>query len=527
MAARKPVVIRGDNLFGEMPAGDTVHASALSAALAALDPLTPSANKLLRYTSGTTAELIDIVAVANGGTGASTLTGYVKGNGAGAFTASASIPNTDISGLGTMATQNATAVAITGGTISGVTSLDVTGTAAPLATLNRTGSAVNTALAFQNTSGTVYVGHGAANTFAIDGDANISNLPWFQCASSGINATAIGAATPSTGAFTTGAFSGAVSLGTSAANAITVNGRPTLNDTILRWAGTALSILPTTSDGADTGEFYLDGGGAASASRGAWIGIYGNENASRPGDLRLHAGNVSGGAVTIAAGADVDVAAFTTTGLAVTGAISATGQITAASAVRSTGAVATLAANQAGMDFVSGAGRSYALGADNATIGTYRIAVFSANASIGGTRLEVSSTGAAVTGAVSATTTITAGTTVTAAKSLLVSDVYQLTDVASAAETRTIDLANGAVQTLSANQTFTLTYAGPAGSAGSFWLFVWNPSGSSFTVSTPRAPSASVQCTSNKTTLIHGFWDGTQGWVITGTPFGNSDIRPT
>jgi hypothetical protein len=61
------------------------------------------------------------LAVANGGSGASTLTGYLKGNGASAFTGSATIPNTDIAGLGTMSTQNATAVAITGGTIDGVT----------------------------------------------------------------------------------------------------------------------------------------------------------------------------------------------------------------------------------------------------------------------------------------------------------------------------------------------------------------------------------------------------------------------
>jgi len=60
------------------------------------------------------------IGVANGGTGATTLTGYVKGAGTAALTASATIPNTDITGLGTMATQNASAVAITGGTINGI-----------------------------------------------------------------------------------------------------------------------------------------------------------------------------------------------------------------------------------------------------------------------------------------------------------------------------------------------------------------------------------------------------------------------
>ena len=61
------------------------------------------------------------IAVNKGGTGATTLTGYVKGAGTSPLTASATIPNTDITGLGTMSTQNANAVAITGGTVDGVT----------------------------------------------------------------------------------------------------------------------------------------------------------------------------------------------------------------------------------------------------------------------------------------------------------------------------------------------------------------------------------------------------------------------
>ena len=59
--------------------------------------------------------------VVKGGSGATTLTGYLKGNGTAAFTASATIPNTDISGLGTMSTQAASSEAITGGSIDGVT----------------------------------------------------------------------------------------------------------------------------------------------------------------------------------------------------------------------------------------------------------------------------------------------------------------------------------------------------------------------------------------------------------------------
>ena len=90
--------------------------------------------------------------VSNGGTGATSLTGYVKGNGTSAMTASASIPNTDVSGLGTMSTQNANNVAVTGGTIAGAT---ITG-----GTINNTTIGAGTAAAgtFTNvamTTGTI------------------------------------------------------------------------------------------------------------------------------------------------------------------------------------------------------------------------------------------------------------------------------------------------------------------------------------------------------------------------------------
>lgn len=90
-------------------------------------------------TLGWTGEL----SVARGGTGAATLTGYVKGNGTSAFTASATIPNTDVSGLGTMSTQNANAVAITGGTINGTTLGATTRASANVTTLDASGSVSN------------------------------------------------------------------------------------------------------------------------------------------------------------------------------------------------------------------------------------------------------------------------------------------------------------------------------------------------------------------------------------------------
>jgi hypothetical protein len=58
--------------------------------------------------------------VPNGGTGATTLTGYVKGTGTTAMTASSTIPNTDITGLGTASTKDA-------GAALGVATLDAGG----------------------------------------------------------------------------------------------------------------------------------------------------------------------------------------------------------------------------------------------------------------------------------------------------------------------------------------------------------------------------------------------------------------
>jgi len=96
------------------PAGTAGNPTfALADDLAAVEGL--ASTGIARRTGASTWTAGGTVTVAEGGTGVGTLTGYVKGNGTSAFTASATIPNTDISGLGTMATQNASAVAITGG----------------------------------------------------------------------------------------------------------------------------------------------------------------------------------------------------------------------------------------------------------------------------------------------------------------------------------------------------------------------------------------------------------------------------
>ena len=141
------------------------------------------------------------IGVAYGGSGAATFTaGYLKASGTSAFTTVASIPNTDITGLGTMSTQNANAVAITGGTISGLSSpLAVAsgGTGAATLTGYVKGSGTSALTASATIPSTDITGLGTmstqnANAIAVTGGT--------------INGTTIGATKPSTGAFTTGAF---------------------------------------------------------------------------------------------------------------------------------------------------------------------------------------------------------------------------------------------------------------------------------------------------------------------------------
>jgi len=122
-------------------------------------PVTTAGTLALNY-SGTA------LPVANGGTGATTLTGYVKGTGTSAMTASSTIPNTDISGLGTMSTQNANAVAITGGTINNASIGVTTQAAGYFTTLSANGTTSTTpALSFNASNCIASLGANTAGTY--------------------------------------------------------------------------------------------------------------------------------------------------------------------------------------------------------------------------------------------------------------------------------------------------------------------------------------------------------------------------
>jgi len=107
------IAVNGGTGFGSYAVGDLLYANTTTTLAKLADVATgnalisggvttaPSWGKI-----GLTTHVSGILPVGNGGSGANSLTGYVYGNGTSPFTASTTIPNTDITGLGTMSTQN-------------------------------------------------------------------------------------------------------------------------------------------------------------------------------------------------------------------------------------------------------------------------------------------------------------------------------------------------------------------------------------------------------------------------------------
>ena len=168
----------------------------------------------------------NIVQVNRGGTGASTLTGYVKGAGTTALTASSTIPTTDLSGTVTNAQLANSAITINGtstslgGSVSVGTVTGVTGTA-PVVSSGGTAPAISMAKATTSVDGylsatdwTTFNSKGSGTVTSVGGTGTVSGIALSGTVTSSGNLTlggtldlsappAIGATTPSTGNFTT------------------------------------------------------------------------------------------------------------------------------------------------------------------------------------------------------------------------------------------------------------------------------------------------------------------------------------
>ncbi len=339
-----------------------------------------------------------------------------------------------ITGLGTMATQNANAVAITGGTINGAS---------------------------------------------------------------------VGATTPSTGAFTTLSTTGNVTLGDATSDVHTVNGR--ITSSAIFNAGISGSVPALRASGAFGGGFSLVDGSLDS-------GLYATNSGQ---DLALFVGrNTSSEAATS------KVAMYwvgNKLGIAATTNLSAQMNFDGSDRGETINIFSSASAGtRTGWGKWSFESRFYIPSGDRFTW-------------YGGGPTGAELMRLAGSGGLSITGTLTATGTITAAKSLLVDDVYQITAVTTASQTRTVDLANGATQTLSVNQACTLNATGPAGKAGHLMLVIYNSAGSSSACSfgTGWYPtSGALLPNGTNTQVTHLWWDGTRMAPLFDSNF-PGDLRPT
>jgi hypothetical protein len=290
-------------------------------------------------TSSGTITLAGTLAVANGGTGITSL-----GSGVATFLGTPSSANlaaavTDETGTGalvfasspTLVTPALGAATATSLTVNDNTTLGSSNSD----TVNfnaRVASDINPAT--DDTYDLGVTGHEWRN-LNIDGTANIDSLVADTADINGgtIDATAIGATTPSTGAFTTATTTGNVTIG---AGADLFNGSVRISDNA---SANAPAYFQSGEPGVSGNNVilsnnYFGTSGGASGRRNSSVGA---------SFLRLGAASGTSSAATIGvisdAGVGSSVGLFNSTGLAVTGALSASGAFTGVSGVFQQGAL--------------------------------------------------------------------------------------------------------------------------------------------------------------------------------------------
>ena len=194
-ASSVPVV--AVNAQGQITSATSTSIAIANTQVSGLGTMSTQNATSVAITGGSISGLASAIPVASGGTGATTLTGYVKGSGTSALTGASTIPNTDITGLGTMSTQNANNVAITGGSISGLSS------ALPVAS---GGSGATTLTGYLKGNGTsAFTSVSSIPSGDISGLGTMATQNANSVAITGgtINGASIGATTRSSGDFTT------------------------------------------------------------------------------------------------------------------------------------------------------------------------------------------------------------------------------------------------------------------------------------------------------------------------------------
>lgn len=403
--------------------------------------------------------------------------------------------------------QDPSAVAITGGTITGITDLAVAdgGTGASDAATARTnlGLVIGTNVqAFDQTLAALAAADWVLNSFPIGSGAN----------------------TVAQVAFAANTFPARASTGNLVAKAITDNSLTHLATglgTMSTQAASAVAITGGTISGVTavtaTGEILADGATAAISIDRRDTGVKKWTLYSAAGNLQFY--NQVGGAepFVIADGAITGTLALNAGAVAIGTNLTVTNGLATVTVTSSTGT------NGAYVAFSNTGGTSY-IGVDNSAGGLFSSTAYDMVAYYTATRgLSVIEAGLGQVARITSSH-------ISAKKAVVVEDVYAITAVSTAAQTRTLDLTNGAVQSLLVDQAFTLAVSGPSGKAGLVSVTVYNSSGASAFVTAGSGIAGGVSpgnISAGNSEILMFFWDGTRGWLHFNSASVAGDQRPT